>query len=145
LVPDRGLASESAVALPPSEGSSGICTFRTGRLPPTDAEFVLEGGVKPSAAEETETLRILCVLERTGGGDVLPRFTAGVSTDWDRLFEVGAGSLRGCSAFDVDEAQCCERIDRDSSIGVKILRDLTDMRFTGSSICCCGGCGSSCS
>jgi hypothetical protein len=81
LVPDRGLASESAVALPPSEGSSGICTFRTGRLPPTDAEFVLEGGVKPSAAEETETLRILCVLERAGGGDVLPRFTAGVSTD----------------------------------------------------------------
>jgi hypothetical protein len=34
LVPERGLEFESAVALPPSEGSSGICTFRTGRLPP---------------------------------------------------------------------------------------------------------------
>ena len=79
---DRGLVSESAVALPPSEGSSGICTFKTGRLPPTDAEFVREGGVKPSAADDTETLRfLLCVLERGGGGDVLPRFTAPVSTD----------------------------------------------------------------
>jgi hypothetical protein len=52
---DLGLASESAVALPPSEGSSGICTFRTGRLPETEAELVREGGVKPSAAEETDT------------------------------------------------------------------------------------------
>jgi hypothetical protein len=52
---DLGLASESAVALPPSEGSSGICTFSTGRLPETEAELVREGGVKPSAAEETDT------------------------------------------------------------------------------------------
>ena len=143
---DRGLASESAVALPPSEGSSGICTFRTGRLPDTEAELVREGGVKPSAAEDTETLRfLLCAFERAGGGGDVLILTAPVSTDCDRLFEVGAGSLRGSSAFEVDEAQCCERIDRDSSIGVKILLDLTDMRFTGSSICCCGGCGSSCS
>jgi hypothetical protein len=143
---ERGLASESAVALPPSEGSSGICTFRTGRLPDTEAELVLEGGVKPSAAEDTETLRfLLCVFERAGGGGDVLILIAPVSTDCDRLFEVGAGSLRGSSAFEVDEAQCCERIDRDSSIGVKILLDLTDMRFTGSSICCCGGCGSSCS
>jgi len=146
LVLDRGLASESAVALPPSEGSSGICTFKTGRLPDTEAELVREGGVKPSAAEETETLRfLLCVLARGGGGDFLTRFTAAISTDCDRVSEVGGGSLRGCSAFEVDEAQCCERIDRDSSIGVKMLLDLTDMRLTGSSICCCGGCGSSCS
>lgn len=38
LVLERGLEFESAVALlalPPSgEGSSGICTFRMGRLPP---------------------------------------------------------------------------------------------------------------
>jgi hypothetical protein len=32
LVLERGLEFESAVALPPSEGSSGICTFNTGRL-----------------------------------------------------------------------------------------------------------------
>lgn len=141
-----GLFSESAVALPPSEGSSGICTFSTGRLPDTEAELVRDGGVKPSAADETETLWFLvCVLARAGGGGDVLICTAPVSKDCDRLFEVGAGSLRGCSAFEVDEAQCCERIDRDSSIGVKILLDLTDMRFTGSSICCCGGCGSSCS
>jgi hypothetical protein len=143
---ERGLVSESAVALPPSEGSSGICTFRTGRLPPTDVEFVREGGVKPSVADDIETLRfLLCVLDRVGGGEVLPRFTAPVSTDCDRLLEVGPGSLRGSSAFEVEEAQCCERMDRDSSIGVKMLLDLTDMRFTGSSICCWGACGSSCS
>lgn len=76
--------------------------------------------------------------------DGLTRVTVAPSTDCDRLFDVGGGSLRAGSAFEVDEAQCCERIDRDSSIGVKMLRDLTDMRFTGSSICC-EGCGSSCS
>ena len=60
LVLERGLASESAVALPPSEGSSGICTFKTGRLPPPSwAEFVREGGVKPSGMEDMETLRFL--------------------------------------------------------------------------------------
>lgn len=109
--------------------------------------MVREGGVKPSGTDEIETLRFLWVLELTGGGDVLPvlfRVTVTISTECDRLFEVGAGSLRAGSAFDVDEAQCCERIDRDSSIGVKMLRDLTDMRFTGSSICW-EGCGSSCS
>jgi hypothetical protein len=151
LVLERGLEFESAVALPPSgDGSSGIWTFRTGRLPPPSwAEFVREGGVKPSGTEDIETLRfLLWVLERTGGGgDVLPalfRVTVARSTDCDRLFEAGAGSLRVGSAFDVDEAQCCERIDRDSSIGVKMLRDFTDIRFTGSSICW-EGCGSSCS
>ncbi len=130
-----GLFSESAVALPPSEGSSGICTFSTGRLPDTEAELVRDGGVKPSAADEMETLRFLvCVLER-GGGDVFI-CTAPVSKDCDRLFEVGAGSLRGCSAFEVDEAQCCERIDRDSSIGVKILLVLRERRFGSCFFCC---------
>jgi hypothetical protein len=87
LVLERGLELESAVALPPSEGSSGICTFRTGRLPPPSwAEFVLDGGVKPSGTDDIETLRfLLWVLERAGGGgDVLPvlfRVTAPTSTD----------------------------------------------------------------
>jgi hypothetical protein len=50
------------------------------------------------------------------------------------LLEV-AVSEREVSAFEVLEAQCWERMERDSSIGVKMLRDLTDIRFTGSSNC----------
>lgn len=46
LTEECGLELSSAVALPPpSDASSGICTFKTGRLPPPmEAEFVLEGG-----------------------------------------------------------------------------------------------------
>lgn len=75
------------------------------------------------------------------------------STDWDRF--VDAGVLLAVAvlsvlaaedvAAEVDEAQCCERMERDSSIGVKILRDFTESFLTGSSICwgccCCCGCG----
>ena len=41
----------------------------------------------------------------------------------------------GLSAVVVLLAQCCDNIDLDSSIGVKILLDLTLNLFTGSSIC----------
>jgi hypothetical protein len=134
---------ESAVAEPPSEGSSGICTFSTGRLPPPPswAEFVREGGVKPSGMEDMEILRfLLCVWARTGGGEGFVglggRETEPTSTEWLwlLLLEV-AVSEREVSAFEVLEAQCWERMERDSSIGVKMLRDLTDIRFTGSSNC----------
>ena len=69
---ERGEEFESAVLLPPSDPSSaGICTFNTGLLPPPPlncAEFVLDGGVKPSGIEDMETLRfLLCVCERCGG------------------------------------------------------------------------------
>jgi hypothetical protein len=110
LVDECGLELESAVALPPSESPSGICTFKTGRLPPpSDAELVLEGGVKPSGLEDWE-IRFLCVLARTGcggGGELfdLIRETAPTSTDCERLFEVGASPCVG-SAFDVEDAQC---------------------------------------
>ncbi len=62
------------------------------------------------------------------------RETAPTSTDCERLFEAG-GSLLEVSAFEVEDAQCWDRIDLLSSIGVKILLDLTDIRLTGSSIC----------
>ena len=100
---ELGLEFEFAVALPPpSDGSSGICTFKTGRLPPPIlAELVREGGAKPSE-EDMETFLFLWVCDRTGGGgEVLPRETAPTSTDCDRL-DVGGG----CSAFDVEDAQC---------------------------------------
>lgn len=60
---ERGEEFESAVLLP-SEGSSGICTFRTGRLPPpvSCAELVRDGGLNPSGMEDMEVLRsLLCV------------------------------------------------------------------------------------
>lgn len=61
FVPERGLDAESAVALPAldGDGSSGICTFSTGRLaPPILAELVRDGGVKLSM-EDIDTFRFL--------------------------------------------------------------------------------------
>ena len=150
LVLERGEEFESAVAEPPSDGSSGICTFSTGRLPPPPscAEFVREGGVNPSGMDDMEMLRfLLWVWARVGGGEGLVGFAARetdpTSTEWLRLLEV-AVSEREVSALEVLDAQCWERIERDSSIGVKMLRDLTDIRFTGSSscwgACCCCSC-----
>ena len=58
---ERGDELDSAVLLP-SEGSSGICTFKTGLLAPPAlncAEFVRDGGVNPSGMEDMETLRFL--------------------------------------------------------------------------------------
>lgn len=94
------------------------------------------------------------MLARTGGcgGGELLDLMRTMSTDCERLLELEV--MDSGSAVDVDDAQCWERIDRDSSIGVKILRDL-DIRFTGSSICwtgaccccsgsCCGGGGGWC-
>jgi hypothetical protein len=143
FVEERGEELESAVLLPPSEGSSGIWTFNTGLLPPpppNGAELVRDGGVKPSCMEDVEdmeTWRFLwCVCERGGGeGGLVPFLaTAPTSTDWERSLDV-ALSLLGFSAFTADEAQCCERIDRLSSMGVNMLRDLTDIRLTGSNSC----------
>jgi hypothetical protein len=135
---DRGDELDSAVLLPPSEGESGICTFKVGLLPPPPncAEFVRDGGVNPSGMEDIEILRfLLCVCELCGGeGDFawLPvLLTAPTSTDCERLFEV-AVSLLEFSALEVDDAQCCERIERLSSMGVKMLLDFTDIRLTGS-------------
>ena len=138
---ERGDELESAVLLPPSEGESGICTFNVGLLPPPPncAEFVRDGGVNPSGMEDIETLRfLLCVWERCGGEGGFVCFpvllTAPTSTDCERLFDV-AVSLRKFSALELDDAQCCERIERLSSMGVKILLDFTDIRLTGSNSC----------
>jgi len=142
-VEDRGEELESAVWLPGSDPSSaGICTFNTGLLPPPPlncAEFVRDGGVNPSGIEDIETLRfLLCVCECCGGEGGLAWApvleTAPTSTDCERLFEV-AVSLLDFSALEVEDAQCWDRIERLSSIGVNMLLDFTDILFTGSSIC----------
>jgi hypothetical protein len=105
---------ESPVALPPSDGSSGICTFRTGRFPPpSEALFVREGGWNPSGAEDIEDMDTLRGLAwdcaRPGGpGDCVwvgGRAVAPTSIECARLLEV-AVPLRGVSALEVEEAQC---------------------------------------
>ena len=140
---ERGDEPEPAVLLPASDPSSaGICTFNTGLLPPPPlncAEFVRDGGVNPSGIEDIEKFRsLLCVCERCGGEGGLTWApvldTAPTSTDCERLFEV-AVSLLEFSALEVEDAQCWERIERLSSIGVNILLDFTDILFTGSSSC----------
>jgi hypothetical protein len=106
FVLERGEEFESAV--PDSSSSSGILTFRTGRLPPIEPlpVFVRDGGWKPSGADDMDVLRafrLFCAW--TAGGDLSVRETAPTSTDCDRLFVV-AVSLRDGSAFEVEDAQC---------------------------------------
>ena len=67
-----------------------------------------------------------------GGGDLMAPLRESREEEEARV--ASAGSPRVGSGAEVDEIQCWERMERDSSMGVKMLRDLTDMRF-GSSIC----------
>lgn len=107
--------------------------------------FVRDGGWNPSGTDDIDGLRPFRELTdlADGGGELLFLEAAPMSIDCDRRFEVATSGRVG-SAFDVEDAQCCESMDRLSSIGVNILLDLTDMRLTGSSscCCCCGGSGS---
>lgn len=98
---------DSAVLLPASEGSSGICTLRRGRdEPPTRRLLVREGGVKPpSGIEDTETwrfegARVVSALFACGGDAVL-RETPGTSRDCDRapfasFFTLGSANAARC-------------------------------------------------
>ena len=111
------------MALPPSEGSSGIWTFKRGRETPPPTRRVLDrdGGVKVvSGIEDMDPLRLMVgwawVLARCNcGGELVALFldTLPTSIDCDRLTppsEVGSKAAR-----------CWERIDRFSSMGVKML------------------------
>lgn len=113
--------------LPASDGSSGICTFRRGREgPPTRKLFAREGGVCVcSGIDETDNWR-RCeggpVSDRLGcGGEAVLREPADASNDGGRLC-----SFLICES--AKAAKCCERTDRFSSMGVKML--------------CCLRCGS---
>lgn len=133
-----------------SLASSGICTFKRGRLPPEAPprpEFVLLGGPNvddggPEVTVAVEEIEIL--LLGFGGLFMAPALLAAlvsvtVAIELAELLRCGSLGLVA-SLVVVDDAQCCDNMERDSSIGVKIERDLTDMRFTGSSICACGAC-----
>jgi hypothetical protein len=83
--------------------------------------FDRDGGVKVSEAEDSDTVRGLLmeveVLERGGrGGDAVAplRLTDATSTDCAR-FAAFASLLRSKAA------RCCDRIERFSSMGVKML------------------------
>lgn len=140
-VPDAPVDSrgeESAVPLA-SDASSGICTLSCGRLAPRCALLVLEGGVKVvSGIDDIEGLRCLSwVCARCGGAGGLLALVRELATSIDKDRFVAVVSLRDVSAADVELAQCCDKIDRLSSIGVNILRDFTETRLTcGSSIGC---------
>ena len=102
------------------------------------------GGWKlPSDAADVETLRGLG--EECGGFGGLE--AAPASIDCARTFEVAevAVPLRGVSPLEVEDAQCCERIERLSSIGVNMLLVFADILLTGSTLCSGDGCGGRCS
>lgn len=134
-----------------SEASSGIWTLSLGRLPPVAPprpEFVREGGPNVAVgAEEAAELEDIEIFLFVGFGGLFIAFPALFAAAEDsavtvvielaELLRCGSEG-RVASEVVVEEAQCCDRMERDSSMGVKILRDLTGMRFTGSSICACG-------
>lgn len=131
-VPAECRGEDSAVALPPSDCSLGICTFNLGRAAFILALFVRDGGwLSPGPENE-------CVLCGTGplcglgGGGVGPAglllWTLLISTDCDRLSFSTLISLLG-SLVVVPKPQCCAKSDRLSSIGVNMLRDLAGTGF----------------
>lgn len=134
--------------VPPSFSlaSSGIWTFKRGRLPPEAPprpEFVLLGGPNvedsgPGATLAVAVEEIEIFLFGLGGLFIAPALLGTlpsviVATLEAELLLCGSLGLVA-SLVVVLDAQCCDNMERDSSMGVKIERDLTDIRFTGSSI-----------
>lgn len=121
--------ADGTVALPPfSELSSGIWTFSRGRggiLP----DFMLSdlgGGVNVVSGIETRGTGLIWLLRCASGGDLVAspfRVTFETSIDCERLFGsffiLGSGLIRSGSG--AKEARCCERMERFSSMGVKML------------------------
>lgn len=127
----RGEVVDSAVLLPASDCSSGICTLSFGRGPPPTRRLLdREGGVNVVSGMVGTELRALPrfdVFDLCGsGGDevALLREMAPTSTDCARLPPASSFTLRGSPK----DAKCCDRMDRFSSMGVNML--------------CCLRCGS---
>lgn len=109
---------DSAVLLPVSEGSSGICTLSRGRDPPPPPPLPIrklldrEGS---SGIEDVESWRLWPGSGRLGcGGEAVLRDG---SRDDDR-FPFASSFLMPDSA---KAAKCCDKTDRFSSIGVNML------------------------
>lgn len=77
----------------------------------------------------------------------MARFIAAISTDCARLAALAAAAAAPDSVLigsEANEARCCDRIDRFSSIGVKMLCDLRCGSFLmAESVLSSGGCGRS--
>ena len=117
---------DSAVPLPASDGSSGICTFRRGRAMP-DTALALptrlldrDGGVNVVSGMDTAIDPVLlssaCSIEPdrcgTGGELVTPSLFAS---------SVCGRPLLESLASPWNTARCWEKMERFSSIGVKML------------------------
>ena len=127
-VPADCRGDDSAVALPPSDCSLGICTLSLGLWAPICALLVRDGGWISPTAEEDKVRWGTGPLCGRGGGGVGPaglaRWTLFKSKELDRPSFSFLISLR--ASFVVDAMpQCWASNDRLSSIGVKMLRDLT--------------------
>lgn len=136
-VDSRG--EDSAVALPASEFSLGIWTFRRGRFAPTWRLFEREIGAT-SGIEESEWAR--CgwagrVVDRTGTAEAW----GGAGWLFVSTFS-GSGfngeSVLGESVLGESECgpnpKCCASTEPRSSIGVKMLRDLDGSGFGGGGV-----------
>lgn len=130
--PPRGDEADSAVTLvPSSDCSSGICTLRRGRGPPARRLLDRDGGVKPASGSDEMDARptrgnVCEVSARLGGGDdVVPLVLAGTawpaapSREEERPTDGGLLSVFAGSEWKA--ARCWLRMDRFSSMGVKML------------------------
>lgn len=107
-------------------------------------EFVRLGGPKvddggPVEMAEEAVVEEIEILRFGFGGDFIWLFFAVVEDSavivLTEPVELDLCDSEGLSVVVVLLAQCCDNIDLDSSIGVKILLDLTLNLLTGSSIC----------
>jgi hypothetical protein len=147
----RGDVLESPAALPVSDPPSGIWTVKRGPRGRAEPLRLLDrdGGVNVvSDADDSDTVRgLVWVLDRFRGGETVSplRLTDAKSTDDARF----AAALAATSALlmpgSSNEARCCDRMERFSSMGVKMLCPrrwsfLMVMSFVLSkSDCACGG------
>lgn len=127
---------DSAPALPASDAPSGIWTVSRGPLgrdaapgPPFWRLFDLDGGANGLSAPDDETdaarafSRLLETLDLFSGGDADDPPRAVTSTDCERLCPAAAESgFAPCDSL-ANEARCCDKMDRFSSMGVNMLWD----------------------
>lgn len=125
LLPAESRESESAVVLPLSEFSLGICTFSCGRF--DWPLFVRVGGLISLEIEEIDCVRDVSARTRGGGGGGI---TGLVDLPSFKSSCIGSGlmlvSLRGDSFVGGPNPKCRANTDPRSSMGVKMLRDLDE-------------------
>lgn len=151
--PPDSRGDDSAVALPASECSLGICTLRLGR-PVLELFVAVREGGRISGTEEVDCVRCGGGKGRAVGG--ASRFGILGSVVFERSTLTSA---RGWSE-ELPNPKCCAKMEPRSSIGVNMLRDLEDrclgwggLDVSGFNVCWgsgggdwrgAGGCGGGC-